>query len=192
MIKSAAQSSIANTQKYRNFNGSYVASSDYKLDEVVLTSSVASVTFDVSNYASQGYKNLQIRAVTKSSATSGGNWYAVMQFNGDTGANYSWHLLRADASYAGTSQNYMLAINSGDDPNLAIGWGAGIIDILDFASTNKYKTIRSFNGWLDSTGSQVELDSGSWRSTSAITSITLSHPTLNIIAGSRFSLYGSI
>jgi predicted patatin/cPLA2 family phospholipase len=70
-------------------------------------------------------------------------------------------------------------------------FGAGVIDILDYADTNKFKTTRTLNGVSSNASSAIDyifLVSGLWRSTSAITSITLTGN--NFAQYSHFALYG--
>ena len=169
--------------------------SDSLLEEVVLTSSAASVTFSgLDAYAALGYTNLQIRSVAKAAETANDYWAIAMRFNGDSSTNYSSHRIMGNgstvASSANTSTTYVyggLASNSyGTNP-----FGASICDILDFADSSKYKTSRSLHGV---TGAlyRLSLESGNWRNTAPITSINLSHSNgSTFIAGSRFSLYGS-
>jgi hypothetical protein len=59
---------------------------------------------------------------------------------------------------------------------------------LDFSNTSKNKTIRALTGGID-TETDINLTSGAWYSTAAVTSITFALAT-NYNAGSRFSLYG--
>jgi hypothetical protein len=67
-----------------------------------------------------------------------------------------------------------------------------VIDILDYANTNKYKTIRYLSGYDANGSGRVGLGSGSWRSTSAVTSITLQglEYSSNYKQYSSFALYG--
>jgi hypothetical protein len=61
-----------------------------------------------------------------------------------------------------------------------------IFDVIDYASTSKFKTIRAIAG-MDNNGATapyIALGSGLWRSTSAVTSISFSGVT------GTFSLYG--
>jgi hypothetical protein len=61
---------------------------------------------------------------------------------------------------------------------------------LDYANTNKYKTLRTLNG-SDANGSGVvQLRSGLWMSSSAINAITLSTSAGNFNQYSSFALYG--
>ena len=166
-------------------NETYVEPGDYELIETtILGSSAASVTFSsLGDYAST-YKHLQLRAVTRS--TVGGN--ASIRFNGDAGANYSWHLVygtgNAVATSLGTNSSEMLA--TAQTPSAANQATAHVIDILDFASTSKNKTIRSIGG--SPATSEVVFFSGNWRNTAAVTSVTML--LTSFAAGSRFSLYG--
>jgi hypothetical protein len=67
--------------------------------------------------------------------------------------------------------------------NLFAGY---VIDILDYANTNKNKTIRSLAG-SDANGSgTIWFGSIAWLSTSAITSLSF-----NIESGSNFTQYSS-
>jgi hypothetical protein len=68
-----------------------------------------------------------------------------------------------------------------------------VIDILDAFSTSKYKTVRSFWGADANTAStnwRIGVNSGVWRSTSAITSLTIIFPANPYSADNSFALYG--
>lgn len=138
------------------------------------------------------YTHLQLRGLV----TVGQQDDIIIQFNSDTGANYSWHMIVGNGSavnaYAGTSTTYMKTmIYSLQTANV---YGAGVIDILDYANTNKYKTVRALTGCDNNAGttdSQMYFASGNWRSTSAITSITVkSLAGFNFTTASKVSLYG--
>ena len=141
------------------------------------------------------YTHLQIRGIARNSVASTSADWVRCQFNSDTGTNYSWHYLfgngSAASSSAGTTQSFMLlgwALNASSTAN---SFGAQIIDILDYANTNKYKTVRSLLGYEQNTSDGgVNLNSGNWRSTSAITSIKLYPASGNFNQYSSFALYG--
>jgi hypothetical protein len=63
-------------------------------------------------------------------------------------------------------------------------------DILDYADTNKYKTSRSITSWDGNGTGVVFFYSGNWRSTSAISTVTLTASTGSFTANSSFALYG--
>lgn len=154
------------------------------LETQVLTSTAASITFaSLSTYAST-YQHLQLRMA--GSTNSGVNWGA-MQFNGDTGTNYSRHELRGNGSSVTSSasanyDSYLFGVWGG-------AAGAVVVDLLDPFETTKYKTGRALSGWVGADG--VQLTSGSWRNTNAISSILIKNAGSEVFKiGTRFSLYG--
>jgi len=174
--------------------GSY----DYIDHTVVGSGGASSITF---TSIPSTYKHLQIRFMARDTSTYavGCNDFAF-RFNGDTGSNYSWHRLFGDGTTAASngyaSQNYgasVLGIIPGD-LNTAGAYGAGFIDILDYANTSKYKTIRLLGGTDDNSGSssrsRLTLTSNAWLSTSAITSIECYLPSSTMKQYSHVSLYG--
>lgn len=121
------------------------------------------------------YKHLQIRASLTTlglgGTTSYGGWITL---NGDSGSNYSDHTVYGDG---GTADDYITA------PRTSMGvityqtnpayTAPSIVDILDYADTNRNTTVRSLYGG-DSNGSGfVGFSSGNWRNTAAVTSISL-------------------
>lgn len=165
------------------------AAADYELiSTTILGSAAASVTFSGLGTSAAAYKHLQIRAVYKMDTASE---TALMQFNGDTATNYRVHRLTGNGSTV-TSADFgpkgsLVPLNA---TGTATGvFSTSIVDIFDFASTTKNKTVRSLSGRLD-TATEINLYSGAWFSTAAITSITLPATAGNIVTGSRFSLYG--
>lgn len=145
------------------------------------------------------FKHLQIRFKARQDQAGRSDladfW---VTFNGDTATNYSHHSFRNNgsaSSQSGTSIAYMVVPNAlTRGASASNTFGFGIIDILDYASTTKNKTLRYFGGAdaVSSIDFGMALSSGNWRSTSAITSITLTEQTGfgNIIATSNFALYG--
>ena len=137
------------------------------------------------------YKHLQIRLFVR--PTSSSNGPVFMQLNSDTGSNYTRHSLRGDSSTVytsgSTSQTSMYfngfnVYSAGSDyPTTAI------IDILDYANTNKYKTVRTLAGLNNNTSGEVGLYSGSWLNTNAINSIKL-FDNVNYGQYTQAALYG--
>jgi hypothetical protein len=166
----------------------------YELIETqILGSSTASITFSgLATYASV-YKHLQVRATLRTTRAATGEVF-IMRFNADTGTNYSWHLLEGNGSTvisaAGTTQDYMRAAVGVGASGTTNGFGAAVIDIVDAYATTKNKTIRSLSGQATNTNF-IDLFSGSWRNTNAITSVTVAPlSTTDLAANSRFSIYG--
>ena len=118
-----------------------------------------------------GYKHLQLRYNQRTN--TGGVINTTMTFNGDTAANYSWHGLYGDGTSAlalgaASSSNVFTGVAS----STATTFSVGVIDILDYANTNKFKTVRTLCG-ADWNGSGYSvMYSGNWRSTNAVTSIS--------------------
>jgi hypothetical protein len=139
------------------------------------------------------YTHLQIRGICKTDRADD-NDLVKMRFNSDTGSNYSQHYLLGSGSAASTggsaSASSIMTI-SGAGNNVANAFGVGVIDILDYKDTNKYKSVRTLGGYETNSTGFVSLYTGAWFSTSAITSIQLS-PNIgsNFNQYSQFALYG--
>ena len=159
----------------------------------ILASATSSVTFSsLGDYAAD-YQHLQIRMVGRSTTASTGNDEIFMRFNSDTASNYSWHRLNGTgstvASGAGTSTTYIRAGGVTRNNNTSGMFTAAVIDILDPFETTKYSTTRVLTGHSGSVNT-LELASGNWRNTNALTSIYLAPEANSWQTGSRFSLYG--
>jgi hypothetical protein len=174
-------------------SGGIAFESDYELIQTqILGSTTASVTFDVSTFAST-YKHLQIRMVARDNRAVDVN-NTFFRFNSDTGTNYSYHLLAGTGSSvisdSGVSQDFGVAGTSIGTSGISNSFSPSVLDILDPFSTTKNKTTRSLSG-VNSSASQVRVWSSNWRSTASVTSLNLFPSSgASFIAGSRFSIYG--
>ena len=140
------------------------------------------------------YKHLQLRSIVRSSTGASPENLAYMQFNSDTGTNYSDHFLlgtgAVTAANADVNSVKMPVVESSNSGTLANVFGATVLDILDYADTNKYKTVKSICG-TDANGSgNIFLTSGSWRNTAAISTITIIPEKVSFVQYSSFALYG--
>jgi hypothetical protein len=164
---------------------------DYESIATVTVGSGGQASIDFTSISGT-YKHLQIRMMAKDSTA--GNGDLRWQFNGDTAANYSFHSLTGNGASA--SAGGFGGVSYGNINNWASGSGAtnqfsvAILDILDYANTNKYKTGRVLAGRDNNGSGVVDLDSMSWRNTAAVTSIKLFLTTGNIAQYSSFALYG--
>ena len=140
------------------------------------------------------YTHLQIRGIAKTTTSATKDFEVLyMRFNGDTGSNYAFHILVGSGTSAaagnGVNQSLMFgpyASKSG----LADAFAGTVMDILDYANTNKYKTARILTG-IDMNGvGEIAFQSGLWTNTNAITSITIYPNANNIAQYSHFALYG--
>jgi len=153
----------------------------------VTTGGTASITF---SSIPATYTHLQIRALGMFTGTVGvGN----IAFNGDNASgNYSYHYLLGDGSSlpgagSGVSQNQgRFTAAAGTTPSYPTTM---VMDILDYANTNKYKTSRHLFAWDGNGSGYVEFDSNSWRSTNAISSIVLT-PANTFAIYTSVALYG--
>jgi hypothetical protein len=135
------------------------------------------------------YKHLQIRCFVRNTSGAG---RLRMQMNGNTGGNYSTHLLVGDGStVAGFAGASIVQISAGANVNATASvFSAGVIDILDYSNSTTNKTVRVLAG-VDNNGSgEVAFTSGTLLSTSVITSILLYIDALTIGQYSSFALYG--
>ena len=152
------------------------------------------------------YTHLQVRAFTQTNrATYNVDSIKLQVGNStiDTGNNYSTHSLYSSQTSPGTSvgaggQSSTSSITAGVvASNVATNtFGVSIMDILDYANTNKYKTVRCLSG-ADTNGAAagfagfVEMESGLWQSTSAINRILISPVNSSLLSQySSFALYG--
>jgi hypothetical protein len=139
------------------------------------------------------YTHLQIRAIARST-TSTTSEQCYIQFNTDTGSNYSLHYIYGDGTTAysggGSSQAQMYALRMTGATASSSIFGTGVVDILDYKNTNKYKTLRTLSGEDRNGNGFLFYQSGLWQSTSAITSIKLYPSANNFAQYSSFALYG--
>lgn len=139
----------------------------------------------------QTYQHLELRFMTQSTLGSTLDNLAVYA-NNDTSSVYSTHSLYGNGSsvsvYAGSSQAriYLPSIVSAASSGQ---FTVGIMQILDYTSTSKYKTTRTLSGFDANGSGTVGLSSGSFQSTGAITRFS-GGTSANIKAGSTFALYG--
>ena len=162
-----------------------------------VSSPVATVTF---SSIPATYTHLQLRVVSKTTDTAAGEDNTNLYFNADTTyTNYRSHWIRGNGTSvsASTIQSSGYNIYTGTVPTSGSGqtgyFGASVIDILDYANTNKYKTVRIFNGdhLMNVSFGFIGFYSSLWKSTAAITDITFTVPgATNYAQYSKFALYG--
>lgn len=159
---------------------------------VTLTGSAADVTF---SSIPSTYTALQVRGIVRSDSgtTSGYDWL-YLRFNADTGANYATHSIYGNGTsanvYSVASNTYIIGGVATRAYHTSGNFGTTIIDVHDYASTARNKTVRSFSGYDNNGSGDVELESGVWLSTSAITSLKLTPQSSNFVAGTTLALYG--
>lgn len=182
IMASSISGSKANTNSYES------------IQTTTLSSSQATITF---SSIPATYKHLQIRFIARDSDTGSTFDYTTLQYNGDTStANYTYHVLSGNGATAAGSGGGTGIINYNVGGYIVAGgatasvFGVGVIDILDYANTSKYKTTRTLSGWDKNGAGSVGLSSGLWLSTSAISSIVIGSQAGNLVTYTQFALYG--
>jgi hypothetical protein len=131
------------------------------------------------------YKHLQIRATYQ---TASNNWVSVRCNSDSTYTNYRTHYLEGSgaAASAGTQQITSitgLGLNYTQSTGGSI-FDVSVMDILDYADSNKYKVSRTFRGCDNNGSGYIGLQSALWINTAAVT-------RLDLISASIFSEYSS-
>lgn len=116
-----------------------------------------------------------------------------IQFNGDTGSNYSYTVLDGDGTTASSNRQtntsaiqlaaWSIAMGSTTNPSQVIA------NIQNYSNATTNKTVLTRSSVVNaSNAAGVDAFIGLWRNTAAITSLTINSTTLSV--GSTFSLYG--
>lgn len=122
--------------------------------------------------------------------TTGGQGIRI-QFNGDTASNYSNTQLSGNGTSASSARD-----SSGTNARLTYeaSWTTTTADyaqinlsIMNYSNATTYKT---FLSRANRASGGVDAIVGLWRSTSAITSITIFPAANSFVTGTTFSLYG--
>lgn len=148
------------------------------------------------------YKHLQIRSITKTTSTTNAGSNILLRFNSISGTSYASHRLYGDGSTVGAGYTAPSADSIGlldfaqrSSTQLNNIYAPAIIDIHDYSSTTKNKTVRAIYGNdSNQTGAGtwfIYLLSGLFIDTSAINAITFSIASgVSFAAGTTFALYG--
>lgn len=178
-----------------------VAAGDFRAiaTAVVGTNSPQEVTF--SNIP-QTFRHLQVRMLTQqgsgtSTPTAGQNIYLLARINNLGGTNfYTGHALNGvwpgsstvwpnAENFPSASYDNMYVGYSIVNTNASASFGAHVMDILDYSSTTKNKTIRTFGGWGNvSNPGAVGLFSNVALTNQAITTLSI---RANVPAGRTFN-----
>lgn len=149
------------------------------------------------------YKHLQIRAFTQTNRSTYNVDSFGIELNGVSSSSYVTHYIQSQNQGNGTVVAGYNPLSGSFNPigetttvSGTGGFGIAVIDILDYANTNKNKTLRILSG-ADANGlasgycPTIQLSSGLFLSTSAISSIIL-FPTYSTLFTqySSFALYG--
>ena len=171
-----------------------VAAGDYEsISTTTLSTDTATVTF---SSIPGTYAHLQLRCLIRSNRSIGDGADLKIKFNGSS-TDYAFHDLSGDgASATAASDTSAVAISlqriASDNTAGSNIFAGMVIDILDYTSTSKNKTVRSLGGYDRNGGGQISLSSGLWyASPAAITSIELTTTaTTSFKQYTQFALYG--
>lgn len=194
-IRSLSTSSISTGAKRSKFwDQSATTVTDY---DSIATQIVGSGGASYVEFTSipQTYKHLELSYVGRQ--TGSGNVYGRMSVNGDTtNTNYTGHdffaySAGAAASHYGNQSGLAIQKFSGSDSPTGT-FGSGVVTILDYTSTSKNKVSLCWGGVVQNNTSQPEVDlvSGLWLNTNAVTSLRISPSGNNWAEGTQFALYG--
>jgi hypothetical protein len=163
------------------------------LEHQSITTAVGSVTFSNLNTYAADYQHLQLRLRQTPNGPNQQSLY--LRFN-DTTSSYSFHGFGGNGSTIyqygvnnepGMKPNYYSPVYNDSEMH-------GIIDILDFSSTNKNTTIKTFrSSIIRVTGAiegSVEYHTGAWFNTAAVTSLSLVGSSGVVAYPAEISLYG--
>ena len=153
---------------------------------VSLSSSAATVEF---TSILGTYKHLQLRYIARNATAA---YFVRLQFNSNrTASNYSYHILNGTGAAvtvgAGANEGYNYAPRQSTATST---FGVGVVDILDYADTNKNTTIRGLGGYDNNGSGDLDFLSGAFYQTAAITSIQISVAGGSYQQYSHFALYG--
>ena len=158
------------------------------LDKVTVGTATSSITF---SSIPSTYTDLFVVCSILPSSTS--FYTPSLQFNGDTSSNYSGTWVYGQGSSAASSRNssqtQMALDNYAATP--AVGYPMIVnFSVMNYSNTTTNKTVISRGNDVFASAGETSATVGLWRSTSAITSLTVKGNGANFASGSTFSLYG--
>jgi hypothetical protein len=183
----------ASSRGYRIFAAGEINSYESIATTTVGSGGTSTITF---SSIPSTYTHLQVRISAQASTTTEQSSPIYISLNSDnTYSNYRYHLLRGNGSAVAGVQGQFPIIGQIHDKNSSTNTYSGlVVDFLDYANTNKYKTLRTlWGGDVNDTWGLVGLQSTLWINTSAVTSISMT-----VVGGtsplfteySKFALYG--
>lgn len=148
------------------------------LANLTLGSAAASVTF---SSISQAYRDL----ILVVDGTVGSAALLGLQFNSDTGSNYSY--IRALGYSGGTASSAGTDTFTSYAGVIGTSQSVGTFNIMDYSASDKHKSVlvRSMSGVAE-----TWMGAARWANTSAITSVKVLLNTSSLNAGTTLSLFG--
>lgn len=178
-----------NTSAYSAASNSVTPVVPTSYDSIATSSPTAANTITFSSIPSN-YKHLQVRFLVNQ--TDGSTMR--LRLNGDSStSSYTEHQLDtngASVSAGGNGSGIVSGIAVATANNTTGIFTTGIIDIHDYSSSSKNKTVRIFAGRERNGSGDIYLRSGLYISTTTVSSLTLYVAGANFTSGSTFALYG--
>lgn len=165
-----------------------------KIATTTLSSAASSVTF---SSISGSYTDLVL--IINAATTHTSSTFPYLQFNSDTGTNYSATELYGTGSAAGSARDSNTAKGwIGFDVSISttVGESISTVNVMNYSNSTTYKTWLARSNRASSALDYAGTDAivGLWRSTAAITSVTIKNSRgatdYNFASGSTFTLYG--
>jgi hypothetical protein len=154
-----------------------------ELLKTTVGTAASSVTLDLTGIS--GYTDL---ALVCNAKVTTGTPTIRLQFNSDTGNNYSATILYGDGSAAGSVRvSNQASINQG---LCTTEFGTTQIHLMNYSNATTNKTTLCDYRNIGPTYGEAGAITGLWRNTAAITSITIFPASSTFEVGSTFSLYG--
>lgn len=148
-----------------------------------LSSAAADITF---SSIGSGYTDLRLVVVATAAVAD----FANIQFNGDTGTNYSRTGLRGDGASTFSTRSTNSPRISVTNSNISTTIPALItVDIFSYAG-NTNKSVLATGSYDQNGSGSVDRSVGLWRNTAAITSIKFYLNSNNLNSGTTATLYG--
>ncbi len=181
------QAELLNTILGSLSSGVTVAPGSYEsIATTTVTSNVSEITF---SSIPSTYTHLQFRLIVRTNRNSAEDGFRITINDDTNAANYNAHGI-----YGSGTNEVAFEVNTG------VGWagyyptdssssvfGAGIMDFLDYANTNKAKTMRHLGGYDNNSSGYIVYSSSLWTSTAAITKIKFTFDS-----GSSFTQYSQL
>jgi hypothetical protein len=172
------------------------ASSFDALSTVIVPSGgLSTITF--AGIPQTGYSNLQIRYFSRSSVNNGNLAIRVGNGSLDSSSNYAYHRFYGEGSGTGgadasSSITKGLIGTTAFSTSPANVFAGGIIDILDYASSTKTKTIRWVMGRDENGSGGIQYGSVLWNNTNPINTIGFLewNGSYTFDENTEFALYG--
>jgi len=152
----------------------------FPIATTTLGTSTATVTFST---ISGSYTDL-VLVISVINAASNDDLY--LEFNADTGSNYSKTQLFGNGSTAGSNQNSNATTYNGAG-FFGTTISSSINQIMNYSNSTTFKTILTR---ANNSAGNVGVNIGLWRDTNAITSIKVGFGATNMAADTTLTLYG--